>query len=409
MKTNVNQFPGKLLALFVGMYGVHVYSQLILFDTKGFLLSTFSAIWLLILFFFTFSNIFQQILGAASFSWSKGTLLFFIAYAILNSLFSSAFTGSTFSMEFVLSVILPGFLLGCLSNADYSRFFLTRRVLNKIERENIKKKYFKLALVLSFLFILYQISLYKIDFSSVIFSTNNSLYQSLGDYYIIFYCGLLALRENSIKLNSSFRFTFVFNLIVIIEILISVFFLQLIGSNKGSLAIVTIGFFYLYYNGAGSLISRFQQAFTLLLIFICGYFLLTTFFDFELVSGLRYFREAQDESILNNSSLTSRMNQWSEEREIFGRNLIFGDINDKLYIHSTIATIQTHTGLIGSFLFWTFMVMQFYYIYFKSENVLAKSIAAPLLLVSIISSAFWWLPLWFLIGFLFIRKAASLA
>lgn len=405
MNTSVNKFPGKLLALFAGLYGVHVYGQLILYDSKGFLLSTFVALWFLITFSFIFNNIFQQIITIAYKSLSKLLLLLFIVYTLLNSLFNLGMSSSTYSISFIFNTIIPGFLLGILSDANYSRFFFIGSLLKKKSFENIIKKYFKLVLLIGFLFILYQISLFQIDFNWTLFTVNNVFYQSLGDYYIIFYCGLLAIRENSIKSSLTERFSFSFNLIVIVEILISVFFLQLTGSNKAPLTIVAIGTFYLYYNGSGSLKSRFRQLIVLFIIFLLGYIAWFRFFDFDQISGLRFFREAQDDNVLNNSSWTSRFDQWSEYgANVFIKNLIFGDINNTNYLHSSIATVITHTGLIGTLMFLMFFGAQGYYIYFRTDDKFLKSVTFPIIFVSVISSVFWWLPLWFLAGLIYARK-----
>jgi hypothetical protein len=80
---------------------------------------------------------------------------------------------------------------------------------------------------------------------------------------------------------------------------------------------------------------------------------------------------------------------------------IFGDISYKNYMHSSLLSIQTHLGMIGSLLFWTFVVSQLLQIYRRPGNEGLKVIALPILFVSIISSFFTWGPLWFLIGALY--------
>jgi hypothetical protein len=307
-------------------------------------------------------------------------------------------------MSFIFSTILPGFLLGILGNVDYSRSILLGKFLRKRRHEKVKIKYLKIVLISVFLFVIYQISLYQIDFNSVLFTVNNSLYQSIGDYYIIFYCGLLAIRENAINSSLTGRISFTSSITVVVEILISVFFLQLIGSNKASLSILIMGSLYLYYSGSSSLKSRFRQLFALVITFILGYIVWFKYFDLDMISGLRFFREAQDDSVLNNSSWVSRVDQWSKSDDLFAGNLIFGDINNINYLHSSIATIITHAGLIGTLFFSWFFVVQGYYIYFRRDDKLLKSVTLPIIFVSVISSVFWWLPLWFLVGLMYARK-----
>jgi hypothetical protein len=105
--------------------------------------------------------------------------------------------------------------------------------------------------------------------------------------------------------------------------------------------------------------------------------------------------------------VTSRIDQVVEGGlEQMNRNWIFGDLSIEEYMHSSLVSIQTHLGLLGSLLFWLFVGIQSYFIYFKSKDKLAKSITLPIVIVSIISSAFWWLPLWFVIGHIYMRKSS---
>ena len=386
------------------MYGVHVYGQIVLFESKGFLLSTFVVLWLIILLSFFLNNLFQQFYTITSNSMSKKMLLFFIGYTFLNSLINIWFSGNTYSMVFIFSIILPAFLLGFLCNVEHLRNFILKRILLKIKYEKRVNIYLTIISTSSLLFIIYQISLYRLDFNFGLFSFNNEFYQSIGDYYIILYCGMLGIRDNSTNSSSTIRTSFRFNFIIIVEIVFSIFLLQLVGSNKAPLTIVLIGFLYLYYNVTDTLKYRFRHLLNLFIIFILIYIFCLRVLDLDMVSGLRFFSEAQDESILNNSSWVSRISQWSEAEEIFSENLFFGDINSVYYIHSSIATLLSHTGLIGFMLFSMFFGVQVFHIYFRRNDKFLKAITLPIVFISVISSVFWWLPLWFLSGLMYARK-----
>ncbi len=412
MKTIINQYPGKLLALLVGMYGVHVYGQIILFNSKGILLSTYVFVWLIILGSFTFNSTLRQVITISYRAWHKVLILFFIGYLALNALFYVGYpTLNTFGL--LTSNILLGFFLGIISNADYRNSLFINSWVNMLNTDSMAKRLHMLIGILVILFMVYQTYLFyfnKLDLALVLATVNNEYYQDLGDYFIIFYCGWLAVRENKRRRQRrTDRSYFAFSLGIMIEIAVSVLFLQIIGSNKAPLTVAMIGLLYLYFSSEGYITYQLRQLSAIILIAIVGWVAFLSFGDLDIISSLRYFNEYESNGFANNSSITSRWDQLAGGgTEQLNNNWLFGDLSIENYIHSSLVTIQTHTGLTGSLLFWTFMFMQFHHIYFKSKDILAKSIAAPLLIVSIISSAFWWLPLWFLIGFVFIMKTRPL-
>lgn len=408
MNTSVSQFPGKLIALFVGMYGVHVYGQIILFESKGFLLSTFVILWLIIIVSFVMNSTLNQVIAISYRSWHKNFILFFICYLILSALF---YDGYPFLFTFITltSTILPGFFFGVISNIEYRNFMIMNGWLKKLKTVGMAKRIYKVISVLIILFMFYQTYLFyvnKLGLTLVLTTVNNEYYQDLGDYFIIFYCGWLGVRENNrVRQHRDDRSYFGFTLVIVIEIAVFVLFLQLIGSNKAPLTLVAICLSYLFFSSEGFMTYRLRQMGAILLISTIG---LSAFFSYvnpEIISSLRYFNEAEMNGFANNSSITSRWDQFANNGiEQVNRNWILGDLSIEHYIHSSLVTIQTHTGLIGTLLFWTFILMRVYYIYFVSKDILAKSITAPIIFVSIISSAFWWLPLWFLIGFVYMHK-----
>ncbi len=408
LNTGLNQFPGKLLALFVGMYGVHVYGQIILFDSKGFLLSTFVFVWLIIFGSFTFNSTLRQVITISYRAWHKVLILFFIVYLTINALFYAGYPLS-YTLASITSIILPGFFLGVISNIDYSNTLAMNTWLYKLETDNFAMRFYNSVGVLVVLFIIYQIYLFyvnKLGMALVLATVNNEYYQDFGDYFIIFYCGWLAVREyNRKRLQRTDRSYFIFSLVIMIEIVISVLFLQIIGSNKAPLTVVAIGLFYLYFSSEGILMYRLRQLAAIFLISTVGLLAFLGFVDPEIISSLRYFNEAELNGFSNNSSISSRWDQLVGEGTYqLNNNWLFGDLSIENYIHSSLITIQTHTGLIGSLMFWMFFIVQGYYIYFRRDDKFLKSVTLPIVFVSIVSSVFWWLPLWFLAGLIYARK-----
>lgn len=407
-----NNIFGKLIIVFIGLYGIHIYGQIILFENKGVLPSTFVAVWFLLFMVFILNTTTRQLIGQSVYYWHKFLILIFLVYYFISSLLHG---GNFFSINLTIlkTIIFPGFMLGIVSNLNYNKLVPFQRFIRALNKnENVKLIYFFSGFVV-LIFFYYQAYLFyinKIELTLALITVNNEFYQDFGDYFIIFYCGWLALCESyRNSLNESQRSYILFTLFVILEMIFAVIFLQLIGSNKAPLTIILIGLSYLYYSIPSEKRLKRRQISVLLSFLILVPIAVFLFVDPELLNSLRFFGETSVEGIAGNSSITSRIDQFlSTGLDQINRNWFFGDLTIENYIHSSLITIQTHLGIIGSFLFWIFVLLNSYFIYFKSNDRVAKSITIPILLVSIISSAFWWLPLWFLIGFIYMRKTASL-
>ena len=407
-----NNIFGKLIIVFIGLYGIHIYGQIILFENKGVLPSTFVAVWFLLFLVFILNTTTRQLIGQSVYYWHKFLILIFLVYYFISSLLHGI---NFFSINLTIlkTIIFPGFMLGIVSNLNYNKLVPFQRFIRALNKDqNVKLIYFFSGFVV-LLFFYYQAYLFyinKIELTLALITVNNEFYQDFGDYFIIFYCGWLSLCETyRNSLNESQRSYILFTLFVILEMIFAVIFLQLIGSNKAPLTIVLIGLSYLHYSIPSEKKLKRRQILVLLSFLILVPVAVFLFVDPELLNSLRFFGETSVEGIAGNSSITSRIDQFlSTGLDQINRNWFFGDLTIENYIHSSLITIQTHLGIIGSFLFWIFMLLNSYFIYFKSSDRVAKSITIPILLVSIISSAFWWLPLWFLIGFIYMRKTASL-
>jgi hypothetical protein len=405
----VNSVVGKLLMLLMGMYGIHIYGQIILFESKGFLPSAFVAMWLLLFAVVALNTTARQLISQSLGHWHKFVIVLFLVYYLVSTLFYSDYAfGYHFSN--IIIVVVPGFMLGVASNVNYSNLMPFQRLVRILNTNLFAKRLYLFTGVFSLLFIAYQGYLFyvnKLELTLALVTVDNEYYQDLGDYFVIFYCGWLALRENyRNRRKESERGYVLFTFLLILELAISVIFLQLIGSNKAPLTIVLIGLTYLVFSIPASFRLQLRQFSTIFVLFVLAGFFFKFYVDPELLSSLRFFGEINSGGIASNSSVTSRLDQVVKEGfDQLNRNWVFGDLTIDQYIHSSLISIQTHLGLLGSILFWLFIAMQSYFIYFKGKDRIAKAITLPVVFVSIISSAFWWFPLWFVIGHIYMRKS----
>jgi hypothetical protein len=403
---------GKLIIVLTGLYGIHIYGQIILFESRGILPSAFVANWILLFLVFILNNTTRQIIGQSIFYWHKFVIIIFLGYYVFSSIFHG---DNSIRTNFIIleTIIIPGFMLGIVSNLNYNQLVPFQRFVKALNSDVNAKRIYYISAFLVFFFFYYQAYLFyvnKLELTLALNTVNNEFYQDFGDYFIVFYCGWLSLRENNrSRVNEKNGSYILFTFLMLLEMIFAVVFLQLIGSNKAPLTIVLIGLSYILFSISSEKRLKKKQLSVLLLFILLIPIVVFLFEDPELLNNLRFFREASVDGIAGNSSLTSRLDQFlTIGFDQINRNWFFGDLTIENYIHSSLITIQTHLGIIGSFLFWIFVLLNSYFIYFKSNDRVAKSITIPILLVSIISSAFWWLPLWFLIGFIYMRKTASL-
>ena len=128
----------------------------------------------------------------------------------------------------------------------------------------------------------------------------------------------------------------------------------------------------------------------------------------QVLPHLRIFGFSQNTSLLENESLVSRidifMNTGIDQLSI---NPLFGNLGADYivgqpgsYIHSIIS-VQSHLGMIGTFLLLGYLLHRFYRLYVNDGRSVLKIITPPILFISFIGTFFTWLVFWFLVGALF--------
>jgi len=123
---------------------------------------------------------------------------------------------------------------------------------------------------------------------------------------------------------------------------------------------------------------------------------------------LRIFGFQGEASLLENPSLISRVEilQGVGIKQL-SINPVFGNLGAEYivgrpgeYIHSLIS-VQSHLGIIGSFLLFAYLLHRLYRLYANSCRFVLKMITPPILFISFIGTFFTWVVFWFLAGALF--------
>jgi len=243
---------------------------------------------------------------------------------------------------------------------------------------------------------------------------SNEYYQEFGDYSTVAFCCLISLQVAYFKRRIFTNCIYaIYSLVLSVEVILAFLCLQSVNSNKSVLVIALVAILSLYYCKPkywlinGWKIKR-VTFYVIPVIFLLS-LLIYGFLPPLDISQLRFFDYGQSSSVISNSSLQVR---WDQLMDIGKEQLlnapILGDLSIANYIHSTIISLQTHMGIIGGLLFWSFILLKISNIYRHDGNEGLRSIALPILFVASISSFFTWGPLWFLIGGLYERTPQSL-
>jgi hypothetical protein len=402
---------GRALILLISVYCVYINVILIIIEDKGALLSTFSAMWAIILLFFITTGSVSLILSRRSVYTHKILLVLFCLYMLVNSLFYVDYYSLYFSIY--IAVLIPFFILGIIYQSKNLTLLPFGLIVQPLIKILSKPKGYFLVLFISLGILglsIWYVTTYRAYNLGQLVTIKNEYYQSLGDFYTILYISWLGYRHAIIEKASEIQGNKVkVSLIVLVlEAAFSIFFLQLFGSNKASLAVILIALFYIYYLNTGG-IYKTASFIAKTALLVVTMLVISNYIDERLLNNLRLFNELNESSILHNSSITSRVEQFKNDSILqFEQGWIFGDLSIAGdYMHSSILSIQTHLGFTGTLLFWSYVLLSLYVVYFTKKDIILKSITIPILFVSTISSVYWWSPLWFLLGVLYVSDSKS--
>ncbi|MFA5849811.1 MAG: hypothetical protein WC833_08000 [Bacteroidales bacterium] len=258
-----------------------------------------------------------------------------------------------------------------------------------------------------FLSMFFGISMIDVFSGFQISSISNDYYQDFGDYITIAYCCVVAIQIMFLKSSKHKNFAqLIFLGVIAFQTFITFSCLQSVMSNKSVAVIVPVCLLAIYYSlpkgwlfsRKGIKINTLRSVFLILIAFLLVYIYIPEIDP----SNLRLLDYGESSSFFTNSSVQSRISiiEGSFMQQFLNAPL-FGDISYTTYMHSSLLSIQTHLGIIGSLLFLIFIVSQMFKLYRSPGNEALKVITLPILFVSIISSFFTWGPLWFLMGALY--------
>ena len=333
-------------------------------------------------------------------------LVLFIIYILIKLLFVDSKTQSHY-MGIMLSDIGTNFIAGFIAfSVIKSRFTLVSYIAKKSQ---YVRSAISLALIGTIIYIgcmLYFLT-NLLDSSLIdvfqIRPISNDYYQDFGDLVTIGYCCILSLQITYYKHNIYPKRYFLFGSMLFMQAITTFACLQLVNSNKSVAVISIVSILTVYLCKPKNLLigiwkNKILKIYPIICFLAVCVLLFRILAEYD-VSRLRIFDYVQGGSILENSSIVSR---WQLAKDYFMDQFftapLFGDLNIEPIMHSSLLSLQTHLGFIGSILLLLFITIKLTFIYKYDGNDVLKIIAPSILCISIISSWFAWGPLWFLMG-----------
>ena len=410
MSTLMNKAPLALSSFIVfiyASYGEFIISLFITTGDKGSFRSPdflFAVIVTLLMFFTDFGKqLFNRILAAGEML----PLMLFMFYFFIRLIFEPLDVQQYFVWIFSTK-ICPFFIAGFIASSSLSTKISGLRKM--IEKANDMSSFKNLAIAGTAIFVILVIYFfYRISGMSLLEISDfsylaNDYYQEFGDYASIAYFSLISLQITYFRLlpYSYRRFTKLV-LIVGLQAILAFFTLQAATSNKSVPLIFLVSGSAIYYCKPKNWLWKRGRPTIDALFVPCLLFLLvvaTLHFGSGMdTSKLRIFDYGQESSLFMNSSITSRL----ELIQRVGLDLIwdsplFGTMITNDPMHSSVMSVQVQFGIFGTLLFWPYILINLRRTYGSEGDATVKSLAIPILFVSIISSWFAWGPLWYLIG-----------
>ena len=406
---------GFVLAFIYSFYGVHVTHLIIINGSKGIFLSPIVILFGIMMLAFFASDFLKSIIKPLYKDSTNVLILLFLSYYFISALTLET-DDAVYHLRIFLTQVIPTFLLGILAFTSYwSRSYEIKKLIKFL----YSPKYFiKIGISLTLFLILYFIGIIPILISSYIsdasslLTINTEYYQLVGDYFIIVYLFLTIVKINIYLIYKARKWSYVIlTIFTIIEFLIYTAYLQTLGSNKTPLMLFFISVFIIFVYRPKFKFSKQQVkiiVISTIFLIISGGVLLYHLQDFDL-SKVRFFnREEGNSGVINDQSLTIRIQQVLNSGLIqINRSPIFGDLSIIDYMHSSLISSQTHLGIVGSSLLWFFIVIKIIKKFIHNNRDIVVWISSSVVFVSVLSSVFYWAPLWFIIGGLYADRSGQ--
>lgn len=308
---------------------------------------------------------------------NKWKSYFFIAYLLLNGylLIKSFFTMSSrirtdiFSIAGGLSYQRPGNFL--IINLMLLSLIYINNYIYLAKRNSVFKKLFLLLCFCIFMFYILVVMLF-----AQLLGSNNAFICCFGVLFLTFafHVFLFIFRKTKIlntqKISFKGIFTGKFGKRVMLSIFISLFIFSLLGGAFLFKSNIDLSKLRIFNYGEGGKIGHLDTRLTLLKNFY------TQFYTSPFLGNMQA------------DALTT---------------------GDGTYVHNFFLSMLTHTGLLGTFIFILFVISAIKeYIHSNRVNIYDNGIAVykvllflGILAVAVVGTFITWIPIWFLIGFLF--------
>lgn len=394
------QVPGALFIGIISLYELYIAFSNTMYGEKDFLSKEFF-LFLLFVFLVSATNFIDLIAQLFS-KLSTSLLVLFLIYFLISALLSSSEISSEYTKQ--IMIYLPvSFLTGFLG---FSNFQLKYKLFD-VSAGN--KPFKSVTYFLTFTYIVISLFitggfLLTLDSRFIQIATETNIYyQDFGDAYIKAVICIWIFQYMYLKSLSNYdKSYFNFSILVIFQAILTAVNLVLIGSNKGTaLIFLTAGSFLFFAKPPNWLFKGYsvkKRFFSILPVLLLGVLLLLYPLSLIDITQTRLFDYGNAGSISENSSFTSRLDQFKGgEGDRLFQNLILGNLS-LVYLHSIVASVQTHLGLLGSILLWGFLLLRLIPIYNSKGKVILKAISLPILIIGTISSFFTWDLLWVYFG-----------
>jgi hypothetical protein len=403
---------GTFVIFLYALYGAHIWSLYIIQGDKGALRSEDFLLFVIVFLLLCLSNLGKLLITRTIKDGGKPIIIIFIIYLMFKLIFQDSET-QYYYIGIIFSEIGNNFIVGFIAFSTLnSRMPILSTIMRWPQRPDGMKRLATIGIIIFIVSMLYFLTQFLdtslLNILDIIFiPLSNDYYQDFGDYITIAYCCLASLQISYFNRNIfSDRKYFIFAFMLLVEALIACICLQAVNSNKSVLVIMLVSVLSIFFCKPKNWLIGFGRIKPKALIFIpiilIGVFLSSRLLQTIDLSRLNIFAYDENSSILAHSMLQSR---WQLVRQSFMDQLsnspVFGDISIKNYMHSSLLSVQTHLGIIGSLLLWSFIIIQLHHLFWHYGNECLKALSLSILFTSIISSFFSWGPLWFLIGALY--------